>query len=139
MAVFEFKGLNEAGKSVNGLQDADSAKSLRALLRRNGVFLTDVVGTRDAAGARSRGKGKGKAKASAAGLANREVDLKRLFGGRVGTSDVAIATRQLATLLERGRPAGRGAGGPDRSGREGALQAHPLRRAAAGERGHLAG
>ena len=101
MPVFEYKGLNEAGKSVSGLQEADSAKSLRTQLRRNGVFLTDVLGTRDASGAKIGGKGKGKAAAS---LANRDVDLKRMFGGRVSTSDVAIATRQLATLLGAGVP-----------------------------------
>ena len=32
MPVFEYKGLNEAGKSVNGLMEADSPKSLRAQL-----------------------------------------------------------------------------------------------------------
>ncbi len=44
MPVFEYKALTAAGKAVQGLRDADSPKSLRAILRREGVFLTDVIG-----------------------------------------------------------------------------------------------
>ena len=41
MAVFEYRGLVAAtGKQVHGVRDADNAKVLRALLRREGVLLT---------------------------------------------------------------------------------------------------
>jgi general secretion pathway protein F len=93
MPVFEYKGLSEAGKNVSGLLEADSAKSLRAQLRKNGVFLTDVVGTRDG----TSGKG-------AKGIARRDVDLRKLAGGRISTADIAVVTRQLATLLKAGVP-----------------------------------
>src|SRR5690606_22818364 len=93
MPVFEYKGLSEAGKNVSGLLEADSAKTLRAQLRKEGIFLTDVVGTRDG----SSGKG-------AKGLAQRDVDLRKLAGGRISTADIAVVTRQLATLLKAGVP-----------------------------------
>src|SRR5690606_16411863 len=90
MPVFEYKGLSEAGKNVSGLLEADSAKALRAQLRKNGVFLPDVVGTRDG----SSGKG----------IARRDVDLRKLAGGRISTADIAVVTSPLATLLRAGVP-----------------------------------
>ena len=42
MPVFEYSGLTEAGKSVRGVKDAESRKALRVVLRRDGIFLTDV-------------------------------------------------------------------------------------------------
>src|SRR5512138_943355 len=44
MPVFEYKALTAGGKSVQGLKEADSPKTLRAALRRDGVFLTEVLG-----------------------------------------------------------------------------------------------
>ena len=68
MAVFEYKGLNAAGKTVNGLKEADSPRTLRALLKKDGVFLTDVVGQADAGGKTVK-----KSKGGAAGIMNQEV------------------------------------------------------------------
>ena len=101
MPVFEYKGLNEAGKSVSGLMEADSAKTLRVQLRKGGVFLTDVLGTADAKPS-ARGL-KGAAAATAAAGA-RDVRLGRLARGRISTDDIAITTRQLSTLLGAGVP-----------------------------------
>ena len=92
MPVFEYKGFNEAGKAVTGVREADSGKGLRVLLRKDGVFLTEVTAERAGAGAKSAG---GTAK---------DVRLKRLFLGRIKTDDIAILTRQLATLLGAGIP-----------------------------------
>ncbi len=44
MPVFEYKALTAGGKTVQGLREADSPKTLRSTLRREGVFLTEVVG-----------------------------------------------------------------------------------------------
>jgi len=98
MPVFEYRGLNEAGKAVTGLQEADSAKNLRAQLRRNGVFLTEVLGTAEG------GKRAGKAglKGAAQAAASRDIDLRKLARGKVNTTDIAIVTRQMATLLGAG-------------------------------------
>lgn len=84
MAVYRFKGLNAQGKEVSGIRDADSPRGLRALLRKENIFPTEI---RDQAG--------GKA------AEDRNLDLRRLRG-RVSSSDLAILTRQLATLLHAG-------------------------------------
>jgi len=93
MPVFEYKGLTEAGKNIRGVRDADSAKTLRGLLRKEGIFLTDIVAEKDAAGASSGVITKG-----------REVDVKKLVLGRISSSDIAVMTRQLAVLIGAGVP-----------------------------------
>src|SRR4051812_42010097 len=97
MPVFEYSGLNEAGKSIRGLKDAESAKALRTLLRKDGVYVTE---SRAADPGAVAGKG---GKVSSGGMA-REVDLRGMFGSGVGAQDIAIATRQLATLINAGIP-----------------------------------
>jgi general secretion pathway protein F len=86
MAVFEYSGiLSSTGKQVSGVRDADNAKSLRATLKREGVLLT---------GAHEEKKSK-KGGASLEGGS--------LFR-RVSVADVAMMTRQLATLVTAGIP-----------------------------------
>ena len=94
MPVFEYSGLSESGKTVRGLKDAESQKVLRALLRKDGVYLTESRAAE--AGAETTG-------APASGL-SREVDLSKIFGVRISTQDLAVATRQLATLIGAGIP-----------------------------------
>ncbi len=85
MAVFEYRGIvATSGKQVHGVRDADNAKSLRAVLKREGVLLTDAHEE-----VKSRGK-KGGERAP-------------LFR-RVAAEDVAMMTRQLATLVLAGIP-----------------------------------
>src|ERR1700691_3565632 len=87
MAVFEYRGLIAAsGKQVHGVRDADNAKVLRTLLRREGVLLT---GAQEETKAR---KAQG-----------RIIDLFA-FARRVSVGDVAMMTRQLATLVTAGIP-----------------------------------
>ncbi len=99
MPVFEYRGLNEAGKPVNGLREADTAKALRAVLRKDGVFLTDVLGQADGGGAARPSRGAAKTVAS---VASRDINLRKFARGRISTDDIAITTRQLATLLGAG-------------------------------------
>jgi general secretion pathway protein F len=87
MPVFQYKALDARGKSVHGLREADSPKNLRVALRRDGVFLTEVLGEQQA-------------KAQAA----RDVNVRRWVFGRVSATDLAIATRQLAVLVGAGIP-----------------------------------
>jgi len=93
MPVFEYTGLSEAGKPVKGLKEADSPKTLRVLLRKDGIYLTEVLGQTEA---RQQVSG---AKTS---LASKEIHLGKLARGRITTEDIAITTRQLATLLGAG-------------------------------------
>src|SRR5687767_8718287 len=99
MPVFEYRGLNEAGKSINGIKEADNAKALRAVLRKDGVFLTEVIGEAQAAARPGRSVLKGAAGITTAAAAG---DVRRFARGRITTDDIAITTRQLATLLGAG-------------------------------------
>ena len=87
MAVFEYRGLVSAtGKQVRGVRDADNAKVLRAVLKREGVMLTAAS---EEAAARKAG--------------SRNIDFGAFFR-RVNVGDVAMMTRQLATLVTAGIP-----------------------------------
>jgi general secretion pathway protein F len=87
MAVYEYRGIQiDSGKAVKGIRDAENAKALRALLRRDGILLT--LATEE-----SERKQR----------ARREIDLLAPFR-RVTTADLAIMTRQLATLVRAGVP-----------------------------------
>jgi len=94
MPVFEYKALDSAGKTIRGMLEADSPKTLRSQLRKDNKFLTEVVGQAEG----SRGTPKG---AQTAG-ANRDVNFGKMARGRITTDDIAITTRQLATLLGAG-------------------------------------
>jgi general secretion pathway protein F len=100
MAIYAWKGLSGGGKTVAGTRDSDGPKSLRQTLRKEGIFITEVrevVGGKQsrqalATGGSSSGKGM-----------RREVDFKGMFE-RVKPQDVAVFTRQMATLLHAGIP-----------------------------------
>jgi general secretion pathway protein F len=98
MPLYAWKGLDGGGKAVNGTREADGPKGLRQVLRKDAVFLTEL---REVVGGQ-------KGAAAAAGVAqakglNKEVDFARFFE-RVKPQEVAIFTRQLATLLRAGIP-----------------------------------
>jgi len=81
MAVYEFSGITVAsGKAVSGVRDAENVKVLRSALRREGVLLTNA--TEEAAAKEKKAGG---------------FQLKELLQ-RPSTADIAIMTRQLATL-----------------------------------------
>lgn len=87
MPVYEYKGLDKAGKTVKGIQDAESQAVLRQMLQSRGVYVTDIY----------EGKGGGAARRDG------EVDLRQMLE-RVGLRDIAVLTRQLATLTKAGIP-----------------------------------
>jgi general secretion pathway protein F len=99
--VYSWKGLNTAGKAVTGTRDADGAKALRQALRRDGVFITEhreVLAGGQRAAARPSGGGGEKVP-----FFKREIDFKGLVE-RVRPQEIAVFTRQLATLLKAGIP-----------------------------------
>jgi general secretion pathway protein F len=102
MPLYAWKGLDAAGKSINGTREADGPKMLRHALRKDAVFLTDM---REVSGGKASSKASAASAASAPGqsMLKREVDFSRLFE-RVRPQEVAIFTRQLATLLKAGIP-----------------------------------
>ena len=86
MAVFQWQGIDKAGRSQKGVRDADNAKALRTLLRRDGILATAIE---EDSKARVR--------------TSREVDFAKFFQ-RVSATDLALLTRQLSTLLHSGVP-----------------------------------
>ena len=87
MPVYEYKGLNEAGEEVSGILDAENQSTLRQKLQSEGIYTTEIY------------EGEG-AEAAARG---REIDFGKYFE-RVSLRDIAVLTRQLATLLRAGIP-----------------------------------
>lgn len=86
MPVFEYSAVTTNGKEVRGTIDAENARSARQRLRTQGIFPTEIRETAAAAVGRSR-------------------DIARfLKSDRVALRDVAVATRQLATLISAGLP-----------------------------------
>jgi general secretion pathway protein F len=84
MPVFEYKGLNQAGKTVRGSTDADNARTARTRLKKDGIFVTEIRDKTKAQAAKAKGS--------------------RPAGGKVPIADLANFTRQLATLLKAGIP-----------------------------------
>lgn len=89
MPMYAYKGFNAAGKQISGTQDADTPKAVKSALRRDGIFLTDLKET--------------DASVKGRGAANKTQGFS-LFGERVSSQELAVATRQLATLVGAGIP-----------------------------------
>lgn len=87
MAVFEYSGIAvKSGKAVKGFRDAENQRALRGLLKKEGILLTAAE-----EGHERKAKKKG--------------DVEPLaFLRRVSASEVAVMTRQLATLIRAGIP-----------------------------------
>ncbi|MEE2902820.1 MAG: type II secretion system inner membrane protein GspF [Myxococcota bacterium] len=95
MPVYAYKGLDSKGKELKGNRDADSPKSLRGMLKREGIRIIECTEET------KTGKGKSFGRSRVSSLAQTEVDFAQYFD-RVSVTDVALATRQLATLLKSG-------------------------------------
>ena len=92
MPVYAYKGVTQAGRNTRGFVDADSARAARAKLRRDGVFLTDLS---ESAKEKLDSASKGASR-------NISFDLSRFR--RISQLDLALATRQLSTLIGAGVP-----------------------------------
>lgn len=84
MPIFEYSGIDSKGKKTAGNVDAENERSARAKLRKMGVFPTTI-------GIEGKGGG-GK------GGLSMQIDVGK-FLQRVKVQDVAVMTRQLATLV----------------------------------------
>jgi type II secretion system protein F len=85
MPVFEYKGVTSQGKKVSGVQDGESLKSVKTKLKKDGLIVLEIH-------------------EESAARAARHGTVSFTFGSRVKLSDLANATRQLATLLSSGLP-----------------------------------
>lgn len=91
MPVYQYKGYRTDGGAAAGIVDAESPKVARLKLRKVGVFPTDMVE-------------QGQAKVGSAG---KTTAVSGTVSGRsplLTTTEVALMTRQLATLLVAGLP-----------------------------------
>ena len=83
MAAYEYTALDAAGRETRGVLDGDSARQVRQLLRDQSLLPVTVTEVSDAAPRRS---------------------FQLSFGNRIGMGDLALLTRQLATLVRSGIP-----------------------------------
>jgi general secretion pathway protein F len=84
MAVYAYKGIDRTGKAKKGVVDADSDRAARQKLKSDGIFPSYLKET------------------TVGGTSN--TDEKGASQKRVSTNQLAIATRQLATLVAAGMP-----------------------------------
>lgn len=91
MASFEYQAVDSRGKTKKGVIEGDSPRQVRGLLRDQGLMPIEVSAT----------LGSNKSKLSKGGFTTS-------FGGtnkeKVSASELALITRQLATLVESGLP-----------------------------------
>lgn len=90
MAVFEYKALNGKGKKVTGIIDSESISAAKARLRQKNIFPITLHIIESKQGGKDR-------------------RVTRFFSGfslfpKVSSSELAMITRQMATLLSAGFP-----------------------------------
>lgn len=90
MPVFEYRALDRRGRKKTGIIDGESLVFARTKLREKGIYPTTMVEV----GSEGSGGGSG----SDSSLAG------RFFFGRISNGELAMVTRQLATLLSAGFP-----------------------------------
>ena len=83
MPAFRYEAVDSGGKSQKGVVNADSARAARADLRAQGLLPIEVEAIAPQTEARNR---------------------KFSFGEKLSTVELALFTRQLASLLEAGLP-----------------------------------
>lgn len=91
MAAFEYLALDSAGKKLKGVKTADSAKAVRMELREAGLSPLEVAPVYETT-------------AGGAGSSNNNAAQKRGGRQRMSSMELAVTTRQFATLLNSGMP-----------------------------------
>ena len=91
MAAFEYQAVDSRGKMKKGVIEGDTPRQVRGLLRDQGLMPTSVIAT--LANNKS---------------ANAKLGLSASFSknskGKISAAELALITRQLATLVESGLP-----------------------------------
>lgn len=83
MAVFDYAAVDQSGRRQRGVMEGDSPRHVRQQLRERGLVPLSV----GAATEKSAGGGQ-----------------RQWFGGRVGSRELALITRQIAALVQAGMP-----------------------------------
>ena len=82
--IFDYKAYNAEGKIQKGIVEAETNKVARQKLKKQGLMVSEI-------------KEKNAAKPSAGGQIP-------FFGGKVSVTDIALLTRQLASLVKANIP-----------------------------------
>ncbi len=85
MSAYEYVALDTGGRQKKGLLEGDTARQVRQLLREQGLTPLSVEETRGERGSRQRQR-------------------RGLFKPRISPTELALVTRQLATLVRSGLP-----------------------------------
>lgn len=85
MAAWDYLALDTAGREQRGVLEGDSARQVRQILRERALLPVSVEPVRES-GKRPQER------------------FGEKFGGRIGSADVALLTRQLATLVRAALP-----------------------------------
>ncbi len=88
MPIYAYRGFSAQGKPVTGTRDAENERIIKVSLRKEGIFVTEIRET---------------GSASKQASAKKSFEIK-FFSERVSTQELAMATRQLATLVGAGIP-----------------------------------
>jgi general secretion pathway protein F len=91
--VYAYKGVNQSGKPAKGTISADGLRAARAQMRSGGVFLTEITETET-----------GKAEGTGLTTSGRGLNFEINFPTRIPPMEIAMSTRQLATLVGAGVP-----------------------------------
>lgn len=83
MPAFDYQAVDSRGKTKKGVIEGDTARHVRSLLREQGLMPTEVTSSL------------GKTKSASGKVSNK---------GKISTAELALLTRQLATLIESGLP-----------------------------------
>ena len=97
MAAFEYLALDARGREKKGVLEADTARLARQLLRQQSLTPLEVSETS------GRERKKRGAKGGAKGSGARSASIPTFRGG-IKTNDLALLTRQIATLSAAGTP-----------------------------------
>ena len=87
MPIYEYKAFNVKGKSVSDIIDADSVANARQKLRSAKIYPVSITEVYDSVTQKSRFS-----------------DIRNLFSTKVTSAELAMITRQLATLIGAGLP-----------------------------------
>ncbi len=84
MPVFEYRGIDKAGKTVRGIVDSENQRTARVKLKRDGVFITELANKQ-----RTQTK---------------KQNTKSALASKVSVDELSSMTRQLATLVKANIP-----------------------------------
>ncbi|CUA86517.1 type II secretion system inner membrane protein GspF [Pseudidiomarina woesei] len=101
MAAYAFQALNASGRKTKGVIEADTERQVRAQLREQGLIPVSVELAEEGGGPRSA---PGSRAGSGPGSAPLSTFMRRLQTRGVGAADLALITRQLATLVSAALP-----------------------------------